>query len=80
MNPLDYFQQYEVQTTLGNFSIYTNQDLATFNACCINWEARHDLKSVKQARQSLINYINSKNWAGFYAFKNKKEYNKIINN
>lgn len=73
MNPTKELRQYQIQTVHGNFSIWTNQDKNTLEACLINWEARHELKDLKQMKQSLIDYINSKRWAGFVAFANKKQ-------
>lgn len=81
MNPLDKLWQYGIKTTKGEFTIFTNQDQDTLNACLINWEARRDLNkmNIDEMRQSLIDYINSKNWAGFYAVKDEDEYYQIIN-
>lgn len=73
MNPTNELREYTIQTVLGEFNIWTNQDKKTLEACLVNFESRHEIKDLAQMKSSLIDYINSKSWAGFMAFSNKKD-------
>ena len=65
MNLKNWFES-EIQLSNGvKFKLVHNLSEQEINAAQINWLARTNVYNKK----SFIKYINSKNWAGKYAYK-----------
>ena len=69
--PLDYFKEYEVESSVGKITLLTNMDKETFEFCCINFSTRYKYKVLDECKSKLLQYINSYKSKGFRAFKNR---------
>jgi hypothetical protein len=78
--PTEEFGEINIGTSVGEFSVVTNMTDETMMACLINFEARNTFNRVDEAKSKLLTYINSKNYAGFYAYKDWKAYRRSRRN
>lgn len=63
----------------GSFTVITNMDSELFSVLLYNFGIRYSYKKSDEAKSKLLSYINSKNNVGYYAFKDKKSYNRFTN-
>lgn len=76
LNVTDIYKPFIIQTVYGNFEIVTNMNTDTMYKCLINFGLRYGYSTSEEAKSKLLQYINSKNFAGFEAFKDIKSYNR----